>query len=68
MLPERDDCCVALSPPARQDGPRETAWRRYQRLLEALEARGHSVDRRLLLEAVFRGGDLAYSAQLGCAL
>ncbi|KAJ8686575.1 hypothetical protein QAD02_022369 [Eretmocerus hayati] len=40
----------------------ETAWSKYQRFTESMKSRGQIFDRKLLLEAMFRGSDLVYSA------
>ncbi|KAM0735338.1 hypothetical protein ACS0PU_010486 [Formica fusca] len=38
-----------------------TAWKRYQRLVAAMESRGGEFNRKSLIEAIFRGSDLVYA-------
>ncbi|XP_070168359.1 uncharacterized protein [Polyergus mexicanus] len=38
-----------------------TAWKRYQRLVTAMESRGGEFNRKSLIEAIFRGSDLVYA-------
>lgn len=47
--------------PSTEDGQPVTAWQRYQQFLALMEASGEKIDRKLMLEAMFRGNDLAYS-------
>ncbi|XP_046752939.1 uncharacterized protein LOC124416106 [Diprion similis] len=42
------------------EGPPITAWQRYQQFLAVMEASGEKMDRKVMLEAMFRGNDLAY--------
>jgi len=37
-----------------------TAWKRYQRLVAAMESRGGEFNRKSVIEAIFRGSDLVY--------
>ncbi|XP_029169158.1 uncharacterized protein LOC114939089 [Nylanderia fulva] len=39
-----------------------TAWKRYQRLVAAIESRGGEFNRKSLIEAIFRGSDLVYAS------
>jgi len=40
-----------------------TAWKRYQRLIDAMESRGGEFNRKSVIEAIFRGSDLVYASQ-----
>lgn len=39
-----------------------TAWKRYQRLVAAMESQGGEFNRKSLIEAIFRGSDLVYAS------
>ncbi|XP_072760327.1 uncharacterized protein [Anoplolepis gracilipes] len=39
-----------------------TAWKRYQRLVAAVESRDGEFNRKSLIEAIFRGSDLVYAS------
>ncbi|EZA61536.1 hypothetical protein DMN91_004062 [Ooceraea biroi] len=39
-----------------------TAWKRYQRLVAAIESRGGEFNRKSVIEAIFRGSDLVYAS------
>lgn len=39
-----------------------TAWKRYQRLVAAMESRGDDFNRKSVIEAIFRGNDLVYAS------
>ncbi|XP_011494993.1 PREDICTED: uncharacterized protein LOC105359925 [Ceratosolen solmsi marchali] len=45
---------------------RLTAWKRYRYLVEAMESRGQKFNQKLMLEAMFRGNNLVYSATDNC--
>ena len=46
-----------------------TAWSRYRSFIETMRSRGLEIDEKLVLEAMYRGGDLVYKAAAGqCAL
>lgn len=48
------------SSPVTDNGPPVTAWQRYQQFIAMMEASGENIDRKLMLEAMFRGNDLSY--------
>ncbi|XP_067207324.1 uncharacterized protein [Linepithema humile] len=39
-----------------------TAWKRYQRLIDAMESQGGEFNRKSVIEAIFRGSDLVYAS------
>jgi hypothetical protein len=45
---------------------RLTAWKRYRHLVETMESRGQKFNQKLMLEAIFRGNNLVYSATANC--
>lgn len=57
-----DDMYEKIKEQAEKEVASVTAWKRYQRLVAALESRGGEFNRKSLIEAIFRGSDLVYAS------
>ncbi|XP_032670657.1 uncharacterized protein LOC116843884 [Odontomachus brunneus] len=57
------DACDKIKDWPEKEAASVTAWKRYQRLASMMESRGSGeLNRKFLIEAIFRGSDLVYAS------
>lgn len=56
------DVCERIKDRPEKEAASVTAWKRYQRLVAAIESRGGEFNRKSMIEAIFRGSDLVYAS------